>query len=73
MTYTHERGFSFLFPSQLDQIFFFVFSKLLKQMRWLDQPKWTDKDAEEFADKIKDHLVSESLLFENIWRSRTCG
>ena len=65
MTCVHEHGF-FLFLSRIHQIDFFAFSRLPKQIRWPDQRKWTDKDAEEFADKIEDHPVSDSLLFGRI-------
>ena len=73
MTCVHEQGFSFLFLSQPKQVYFFVFSKLPRQTRWPDQQKWTERDAEELADKIKDHPVSDSLLFGTIWRSRIRG
>ena len=60
-----------LFLSQLGQIYFFVFFKQPKYIRWSDQQDWTDRDAEESAGKIKDLPVSDSLLFGKIWNSRT--
>ncbi|KAL8997508.1 MAG: hypothetical protein Q9188_006311 [Gyalolechia gomerana] len=73
MTCVHEHGYSFLFLSQPDQIYFFVFSKLPKPIRWPDNQRWTDEDAENVADGVKDHPVSDSLLFGELWRTRIRG
>ncbi|KAI4174384.1 MAG: hypothetical protein LQ343_002319 [Gyalolechia ehrenbergii] len=69
MTCVHEHGYSFLFLSQPDQIYFFVFSKLPKPIRWPDNQRWTDEDAENVADGVKDHPVSDSLFFGELWRT----
>jgi hypothetical protein len=73
MTCVNEHGFSFLFLSQPKQIYFFVFSKMPKQTRGPYQQRWTKRDAEEVADKVKDHPVSDSLLFGELWRTRIRG
>lgn len=73
MTCVHGHGYSFLFLSQPDQIYFFVFSKLPQPISSPNNQRWTDEDAEKIADGVKDHPVSDSLLFGEIWRTRTQG
>ncbi|KAL8932366.1 MAG: hypothetical protein Q9216_006868, partial [Gyalolechia sp. 2 TL-2023] len=73
MTCVHEHGYSFLFLSQPDQIYFFVFSKLPKPIRWPDNRRWTEEDAEKVANGVKDHPVADSLLFGELWRTRIRG
>lgn len=73
MTCVHGHAYSFLFLSQPDQVFFFVFSKLSRPTSWPNNQRWTDEDAEKVADGVKDHLVSDSLLFGEIWRTRIQG
>ncbi|KAL9595420.1 MAG: hypothetical protein Q9219_006463, partial [cf. Caloplaca sp. 3 TL-2023] len=68
-----KHGFSFLFLSQPQQIYFFVFSKLPDQIIWPDTRRWTDEDAEAVAAKVQDHPVSEDLSFGTIWRTRIRG
>ncbi|KAI4115029.1 MAG: hypothetical protein LQ345_004294 [Seirophora villosa] len=70
MTCVHEHGFSFLFLTQPNHVYFFVFSKLAKQLQWPENRRWTDKDAEGVAEKVRHHPISDGLLFGELWRTR---
>lgn len=73
MTCVHEHGFSFLFLSQPEQTYFFVFSKLPKQIVWPETRRWTEEDAGKVAAEVETHPISESLQFGTLWRTRIRG
>ena len=73
MTCVCNDRYSFLFLTQPDTIFFIVHLKLQEPLRWPSRAKYTDEDADKVAAKLADHPVSESLVFGELWRSRTRG
>ncbi|KKK22258.1 hypothetical protein P175DRAFT_0477239 [Aspergillus ochraceoroseus IBT 24754] len=80
MTVVHDNGCSFLFLTQPDKLFFFVFVRLERHHHELDgsgQPRrkrrYTDADAEAVADSFAGHPICERLVFGDIWRKRTRG
>ncbi|KAL9625673.1 MAG: hypothetical protein Q9204_007775 [Flavoplaca sp. TL-2023a] len=73
MTCVHDHGFSFLFLSQPNQTYFFVFFKLPKQAKRSVNCRWTSEDADKAADSVASHPISDSLEFGELWRTRIRG
>ncbi|EAU36861.1 predicted protein [Aspergillus terreus NIH2624] len=46
MTVVHDDGYSFLFLTQPDKLFFFVFFRLEHEFCWPERRQYTDADAE---------------------------
>ncbi|KAI9785103.1 MAG: hypothetical protein M1816_000514 [Peltula sp. TS41687] len=73
MTCVCNNGFSFLFLTQPDSIFFAVHCKTPRGHRWPSRVRYNEADAEALAAKLAEYPVSDSLVFGEIWRSRTRG
>ncbi|KAK8015299.1 FAD binding domain protein [Apiospora arundinis] len=68
-------GFSFLFLTQPDAIYFLVHIKRPgnKTAKYPNRLRFTDADVEAEASKYLDCPVSETLVFGDLWRTRTRG
>lgn len=73
MTVVHDDGYSFLFLTQPDKLFFFVFFRLEHEFCWPERRQYTDADAETLAATIASHPVCETLVFGEIWQKRIRG
>ncbi|KGO77075.1 Monooxygenase, FAD-binding [Penicillium italicum] len=73
MTVVHNNGYSFLFLTQPDKLFFFVFFRLDKSFTWPQRQRYTDADAEELAASVANHSLCETLVFGEIWKKRLRG
>ncbi|KAL0929732.1 FAD binding domain-containing protein [Colletotrichum truncatum] len=73
MTSTSDRRFSFLALTQPDRAFWFVFFKLDKPVVWPQRVSYDENNAEELAQSLADHPVSETVNFGRLWRRRHRG
>ncbi|EEP76514.1 predicted protein [Uncinocarpus reesii 1704] len=75
MEITSNDKFSFLLLCQPEFITFIAHYKLPeeKQCRWPNRARFTEADMEALATKLADYPVTESVLFGELWRSRTKG
>lgn len=73
MTVVHDDRYSFLFLTQPDKVFFFVFFRLQQPFAWPHRQRYTDADAESLAASVAAHPVCETLLFGEIWEKRIRG
>ncbi|GFF58146.1 LOW QUALITY PROTEIN: hypothetical protein IFM46972_11014 [Aspergillus udagawae] len=73
MTVVHDDRYSFLFLTQPDKLFFFVFFRLEHEFRWPERRRYTDADAEALAASVASHPICESLVFGEIWQKRIRG
>lgn len=75
MEITSDDGFSFLLLCQPTYISFIVHCKLPKekQYRWPNRAKYTEEEMETLAARFADHPIAETVLFGELWRSRTWG
>ncbi|THC98948.1 hypothetical protein EYZ11_001585 [Aspergillus tanneri] len=72
---TFVTRYWFLFLTQPDKTFFFVFFRLRaeEEFQWPDRKRYTNADAEELAASVASHLVCETLIFREILRRRSRG
>jgi 2-polyprenyl-6-methoxyphenol hydroxylase-like FAD-dependent oxidoreductase len=73
MTVVHADRYSFLFLTQPDKLFFFVFFRLEHEFRWPERRRYTDADAEALAASVASHPICETLVFGEIWQKRIRG
>jgi 2-polyprenyl-6-methoxyphenol hydroxylase-like FAD-dependent oxidoreductase len=73
MTVVHDDRYSFLFLTQPDKLFFFVFFRLEHEFRWPERRRYTDADAEALAASVASHPICETLVFGEIWQKRIRG
>ncbi|KAL8692944.1 MAG: hypothetical protein Q9218_002121 [Villophora microphyllina] len=73
MVFVCNKGYTFQFLTQPDQIYFMIHHKLPEPVRWPDRVRYTEKDAEEVAAKFAEHPISDSLVFGDLWRNRSRG
>ncbi|RYP37975.1 hypothetical protein DL767_002703 [Monosporascus sp. MG133] len=75
MTSVSNDRFSFLFLTQPDNIYFIVPIKLPPNLvcKYPNRLRWTDADAEAKAAELADCPVSDTLVFGDIWKTRTRG
>ncbi|EER23620.1 FAD dependent oxidoreductase domain containing protein [Coccidioides posadasii C735 delta SOWgp] len=75
MEITSGNGFSFLLLCQPTFITFIAHCKLpeAKRYRWPNRGKYTEEEMEALASKLADCPVTETVLFGELWRSRTKG
>ncbi|KAL8911259.1 MAG: hypothetical protein Q9171_003557 [Xanthocarpia ochracea] len=73
MTVIHNTGYSFLFLTQPDRVFFFVFIRLDNPFTWPKRERYTNEDAEQLAASVADHAVSPTLVFGEVWKKRYRG
>ncbi|PKX89962.1 FAD-dependent oxidoreductase [Aspergillus novofumigatus IBT 16806] len=73
MTVVHDDRYSFLFLTQPDKLFFFVFFRLDHEFRWPERRRYTDADAEALATSVASHPICETLVFGEIWQKRIRG
>ncbi|KAK8085584.1 FAD-dependent monooxygenase [Apiospora hydei] len=70
-------GFSFLFLTQPDHIYFFLFIKKLpggqKVSKYPTRLRFTEADADSEAARFLDCPISETLVFGDVWKTRTRG
>ncbi|KAK8044296.1 FAD-dependent monooxygenase [Apiospora rasikravindrae] len=68
-------GFSFLFLTQPDHIYFFLFIKMPhgQVSKYPNRLRFTEADAEAEAARFLDCPVSETLVFGDVWKTRTRG
>ncbi|KAF2499175.1 FAD/NAD(P)-binding domain-containing protein [Lophium mytilinum] len=70
MILTHNHGFSFLTLTQPTRVYFFVFIKLPKAMRWPDRAKYTSQDAELESVKYMNCRINEIFTFGDLWENK---
>lgn len=65
--------FSFLLLCQPEYISYIVHCKLPddKQCRWPNRLKYTQEDLEALGDSLANYPVTESVMFGELWKSRT--
>ncbi|KAK8097171.1 fad binding domain-containing protein [Apiospora kogelbergensis] len=70
-----HNGFSFLFLTQPDHIYFIVpIKRPLGQVgKYPNRLRFTDADVDNEAARLLDCPVSETLVFGDIWKTRTRG
>ncbi|KMU88854.1 monooxygenase [Coccidioides immitis H538.4] len=75
MEITSGNGFSFLLLCQPTFITYIAHCKLpeAKRYRWPNRGKYTEEEMEALASKLADCPVTETVLFGELWRSRTKG
>ncbi|WEW58626.1 hypothetical protein PRK78_004094 [Emydomyces testavorans] len=75
MEITSYDKFSFLLLCQPTFISFIAHCKLPenKRCRWPNRAKYTEEEMEALAAKLADCPVTDSVLFGELWRSRTKG
>jgi 2-polyprenyl-6-methoxyphenol hydroxylase-like FAD-dependent oxidoreductase len=73
MTSTSDNRYSFLTLTQPDRAFWFVFLKLDQPVVWPQRVSYTEHDAEELAQSLADHPVTESVVFGQLWKRRDRG
>lgn len=73
MTVVHHDRYSFLFLTQPDKLFFFVFFRLDEEFRWPERRWYSTADADKLAASVSDHPVCESLVFGEVWKKKLRG
>ena len=66
----HNSGFSIFISTQSNTLYWAVFIKNEKQVRWPTRIRYTDKDAEDVAAGIMSTPVTETVVFGELWKSR---
>ncbi|KAK7943431.1 FAD binding domain protein [Apiospora aurea] len=68
-------GFSFLFLTQPDHVYFFLFVKMPhgRVSKHPNRLRFTEADADAEAARYLECPVSETLVFGDVWKTRTCG
>jgi 2-polyprenyl-6-methoxyphenol hydroxylase-like FAD-dependent oxidoreductase len=72
-TVVHNTGHSFLALSQPNRVYFFFIFRLEKPFTWPKRARYTDKDAEDLAQRFADHPVSKWMVFGELWKKRIRG
>ena len=73
MTFVCNKGYTIQILTQPDTVYFMIHHKLSEPVRWPDRVRHTDKDAEQVAAKFADHRITDSLVFGDLWQSRSRG
>lgn len=73
MTVIHNTRHSFLFLTQPDKTFWFVFTRLEKPFTWPQRQRYTEQDAEDAAARVSTYPVSENLVFGEVWKQKYRG
>ena len=73
MMVVHNDHYSFLFLTQPDKTFFFVFFRLQQPFTWPHRQRYTDEDAETLAASVASHPLCETLVFGELWKKRIRG
>ena len=70
LTVVHNKDYSHMFTMTQHKAYFFVFFRLKKPVTWPNRSRYTDQDAEEIAESIANHPVSETVVFGEVWKRR---
>lgn len=67
----HSNGFSVFMATTSDTLYWAVFVKDEMRTRWPVNTRYTDKDEEVVAEQIMSTPVTETIIFGNLWYSRS--
>ncbi|KAK8037112.1 hypothetical protein PG991_001426, partial [Apiospora marii] len=70
LTIVHNDNYSHMFTMTPQYGYFFVFFRLDEPCIWPHRPRYTDQDAQDLANKIASHPVSETMVFGEVWKHR---
>ncbi|KAI1387729.1 uncharacterized protein F4822DRAFT_407438 [Hypoxylon trugodes] len=73
MVSVSDKGRTFISFSQPDYIYFFFIFQLDEPFRFPKRANPNDPTAEELAETVLDHPVSESMVFGELWKKRLRG
>jgi 2-polyprenyl-6-methoxyphenol hydroxylase-like FAD-dependent oxidoreductase len=75
MTCVSNDRFSFLFLTQPDAIYFIVHCKLPgdQVVKYPNRLRYTEADADAKAAELADYPISDTLVFGDVWKTRTRG
>lgn len=70
LTVVHNKNYSHMFTLTPNRGYFFIFFSLDEPCTWPTRPKYTDQDAEDLAQGIANHPMSETVVFGEVWKHR---
>lgn len=67
----HNKGLSFFISTQPQGIYWAVFIQTERETRWPTRVRYTDTDVQETAARLMDIPITATVLFGELWNSRT--